>query len=58
MDSYLITGFFFRLKSTAVMPCTARSRAFGSHVVAEELYKGRSAVGVCPREKRDGRIGV
>ena len=40
------------------MPCTVRSRAFGSHVVAEEPYKGRSVVGVYPTEKRDGRIGI
>lgn len=58
IDSYRITGFFFKLNSTAVIPCTARSRAFESQVVAEEPYKGRSIVGACPREKRDGRIGV
>jgi len=58
MDSYRITGFFLRPSNTAVIPCTVRSRAFEAHVIAEEPYKGQSAVGMCPTENREGRIGI
>ena len=43
--SYRMMGFFLRLKSTAVTPCTARSSAPGSHEFALLPYSGREVDG-------------
>lgn len=44
--SYLTTGFFFKLRRTAIIPCTEHSSAAESHAFGEEPYKGFSDVGV------------
>lgn len=56
--SYRITGFFFRLSSTAMMPCTERSSAAASHEFGDVPYSGRVAVGVWFSENSDGSIGA
>lgn len=56
--SYRITGFFFRLSSTAVIPCTAASSAFGSQEFGDDPYSGRVLVGVWLKENRHGRMGA
>jgi len=56
--SYRTMGFFLRLSNAAVVPHTVHSRAFESHVVAEERYEDRGIACVDPTEKRDGRIGI
>lgn len=48
--SYRIIGFFFKLRSTAVIPCTARVRASGFQLLGLEPYKGCTSVGLWFRE--------
>jgi hypothetical protein len=44
--SYLMIGFFLRLRRTADIPWTERSRAAGSHEFGVDPYSGLAAVGV------------
>ena len=56
--SYRMTGFFFKLNSTAVIPRTVRSNASGSQVFGEEPYSGLAAVGVWLSENSAGNSGA
>lgn len=56
--SYRMTGFFFRLRRTAVIPWTADSRAFESHIFGVDEYNGRALVGAWFNENKDGNIGA
>jgi len=56
--SYLITGFFLKLRRTAVIPCIVSSNALVSHALTVEPYRGFDVEGVWFKEKREGVMGA
>ena len=41
-----------------MIPWTANSRAFGSHIFGVDEYNGRALVGAWFNENKDGNIGA